>query len=162
MRILVTADTHGPRHLLPLWLLEAATAADFVLHAGDVCDRDTLGQLAALAPVYAVQGNRDLGLSLPERLTVGAAGISIGLVHGHLGPGGDTPERAWRSFQPQPDVVVFGHSHRHLLERRGACWLANPGSPTSPKDGRPSALVLEASDGRIAWRRIGAQGGGDA
>ncbi len=158
MRILVTADTHGPRHRLPPWLLDAASAADLVLHAGDVCDLATLETLAVRAPVYAVRGNRDLDLPLAESIVLWVEGVSVGIVHGHLGPGADTPERAWRSFQPQPDVVAFGHSHRRLLERRGAGWLVNPGSATRPKDGMAAALVLTVHDGRIAWQPIGAGG----
>ena len=158
MRVLLTADTHGPRHRLPSWLLEAAGGADFVVHAGDVCDLGTLQALAGVAPVYAVQGNRDLGLHLPERLALNLAGIAIGVVHGHQGPGGETPERAWQTFLPRPDVIVFGHSHRHLLERRGSTWLLNPGSPTSPKDGRPSAMILESAERRLTWWRVGPDG----
>lgn len=158
MRILVTADTHGPRHRLPAWLVAAARAADLVLHAGDVCDRETLQGLAKAAPTYAVRGNRDLRLALPERLLLGCEGISIGIVHGHMGPGGDTTERARRSFLPSPDVIVFGHSHRYLLEQRGQLWLANPGSPTRPRDGGPSAILLDVSSAAVAWRRIGPDG----
>ena len=158
MRFLVTADTHGPRHRLPPWLMRAAQAADLVLHAGDLSDGETLRAFARAAPTCAVQGNRDEGLSLPGRLLLDCAGMRIGLVHGHLGPGGTTPERARRSFEPSLDVIVFGHSHRFHLERSGGLWLANPGSPTRPRDGGPSALLLDASPSGVAWRRIGPDG----
>lgn len=162
MQILVTADTHGPRHRLPAWLLAAAQAADLILHAGDVCDLGTLRQLGGLVPTYAVRGNRDLDLVLPERLMLSFGGISIGIVHGHLGPAGDTAERAWRTFSSAPQVIIFGHSHRYLVEARGGHWLANPGSPTSPHDGMASALLLDVSGGAIAWRRIGPEAAGQA
>ncbi len=154
MRVLLTADTHGPKHLVPTWLLGAVATADLVLHAGDVCDQGTLRALGT-KPVYAVRGNRDEGLVLPERLLISCGGVQIGVVHGHLGPGGDTEERALRSFAPRPDVIVFGHSHRHFLERREGVWLANPGSPTRPKDAIAAALLLDILDGALTWRKIG-------
>lgn len=154
MILLITADTHGPRHRVPDWLLHAAGLADIVVHAGDVCDLATLQDLAALRPTYAVRGNRDEALELPERLVVDCEGISLGVVHGHLGRGDDTPVRALATFAPQPDVVVFGHTHRFLLEQRQGTWLVNPGSPTAPKDGAAGALLLEVRAGSVSWRRV--------
>jgi putative phosphoesterase len=153
--VLITADTHGPRHRTPDWLLRAAGLADIVVHAGDVCDLGTLQDFATLRPTYAVRGNRDDELQLPERLVLDCDGISLGVVHGHAGRGDDTSVRALATFAVRPDVVAFGHSHRYLLERRQGVWLVNPGSPTAPKDGSAGALLLEVRAGAVSWRRVG-------
>jgi len=154
MRVLVTADTHGPHHPLPDFLLAAAGEADLILHAGDACDRPTLLRLGARAPLYAVRGNRDLDLELPERLLLTVGGVRIGLVHGSEGPGRHTPERAWRSFDPRPEIIVYGHDHTQRTELREGTWLVNPGSPVKPYDGRRSALWLEIQGGDVTWRSI--------
>lgn len=147
MRVLVTADTHAPNRKLPDWLVRLAGRADLVLHAGDFCDFSTYGTFAALAPLYAVRGNNDLDLHLPERLLLRLAGVSVGIVHGDLGPGRSTAERALFAFPERPQVVVFGHSHAQLLQRVEGVLLLNPGSPTKPREGSPSAAWLRLGDG---------------
>ncbi len=146
-RILVTADTHAPRRRLPDWVVRCAARADLILHAGDVCDAATLQTLAALAPVYAVRGNNDIDITLPERVLLTVEGVRIGVVHGDEGPGRSTPERALRAFPDPPEVVVFGHSHERLCEHAGGVLLLNPGSPTKPRGGGASAAWLHVRGG---------------
>ena len=85
----VIADTHVPdrvRRINPriiTFLKECGVAA--ILHAGDICSPVVLSQLADIAPVHAVQGNRDVWrLShLPMKLSLEYGGVTIGLTHGH-------------------------------------------------------------------------------
>jgi len=84
-----------------------------VLHAGDVADASILEALrTAVDPgsVHAVLGNNDLGLRLPERMTIDVAGCRVLMVH-DSGPAVGRTHRLWRSF-PEADLVVFGHSHQ--------------------------------------------------
>lgn len=152
IRALVLADTHAPRRRLPDWVVRLAARADIILHAGDVCDAATLQTLGALAPLYAVQGNNDFDVPLPQRLLLTLEGVRVGVVHGHEGPGETTPQRALRSFPEDPDVVVFGHSHERLLEDLQGRMLLNPGSPTKPRGGPVSAAWLTLSAGQAAVR----------
>jgi hypothetical protein len=40
-------------------------------------------------------------------------------------------ENAIAAFADEPaDVILYGHSHRPIVEQRGAQLVANPGSPT--------------------------------
>jgi putative phosphoesterase len=138
-RVLVLADTHvrtnAERRTRPRWLaqdLEARLAkADVILHAGDVLDEGVLARLNEYAPVHAVLGNNDIGLTgfLPERLTLEIAGVPIGLVH----DSGRAVGRAARLRRWFPDarLVVFGHSHAPVDEEGvDGQRLFNPGSPT--------------------------------
>ena len=133
----VIADTHvwarGGRSLaaeIPDFFARAKV--DLLLHAGDVNDRLVLAQLAAVAPLLAVQGNNDdddLQKMLAERETFRVGTIAIGLIHGHQGRSGR--ETAARAFGPEIDLVVYGHSHLHKIERSAhGQILFNPGSPT--------------------------------
>lgn len=139
MRIAVVSDTHLPRfgRALPPALADGlrAAAPELILHCGDWTAEFAVDLLAAIAPVEAVAGNNDgpeLHGRFGRRRVVSAGGRRIGLVHGDLGPGGTTPERARRSFGPgEVDVVCFGHSHIPLVERLpDGRLLLNPGSPT--------------------------------
>lgn len=135
-RILVLSDTHVPRKArdLPPAVWAAARQADLILHAGDLVTLALRDRLAQLAPVLAVQGNVDddeAQRQLPQRVWLRRGGVRIGMTHGHRGRASTTPGRALEAWSPaEVDVVIFGHSHRPLIERRGRLLLVNPGSPT--------------------------------
>lgn len=130
------ADPHGRGLPKPLLDELAQARVGLILHGGDIFAPWVLDQLAEIAPVLAVIGNGDppdLRLALPRRRIVVVGDHSLGLVHGHEGPGQSTPQRARRAFAENPLIrcVVFGHSHQPLsrLEPDGLI-LFNPGSPT--------------------------------
>jgi putative phosphoesterase len=118
MLIGLISDTHGyvdPR------LAPAFAGVEAIVHAGDVGGSDVLDVLRGIAPLYAVCGNNDeklgrLGLRLREDFELD--GVRFHLVHQlpHARPSDAT------------DVVVFGHSHRTLIEPRGSILHVNPGA----------------------------------
>ncbi len=168
----LVADTHIPDRTrrLPEAVLQVFDRAGVccILHAGDVVTPGVLAQLARLAPVYAVRGNRDwLMLRLPLRRTVQVGPFRLGLVHGHgalaryvrdkvaYWMGHPLPFRRFvlraRAACPQADVVVFGHIHYPMIRRFGAQWVVNPGSPLgndrSPVPPSVGLLHLDADRG---------------
>ncbi len=163
MRLGLISDTHlvagrgGASIALPAPLLVSLAGVDLILHAGDVACREVLEGLRRVAPVHAVAGNVDPpGLGLPPRLELGLAGFRVGLVHGHLGPGSTTPERAARAC-PSADVVVFGHSHQPMIARRTAerrVLLVNPGSPTQPRGRAPTIAIVDLVEGAEPEARL--------
>lgn len=118
MLIGLVSDTHGyvdPR------LEPAFAGVDAIVHAGDVGGTHVLEALAAVAPLYAVRGNNDErlgGLGLPLHRDFDLDGVRFHLVHQlpHARPRDDTR------------VVVFGHSHKTIIEPRGALTYVNPGA----------------------------------
>lgn len=118
MLIGVVSDTHGfvdPR------LIGAFADVQAIVHAGDVGGEHVLEELGRLAPVYAVQGNNDRplgGLRLPVRFDVALEGIDVHIVH-------ELPDAKPFAYTR---VVVFGHSHRPLIEWRGDVLYLNPGA----------------------------------
>lgn len=154
MLVAAIADTHLPRgaRRLPEACLERLTAADLILHAGDVSSVAAFRGLEAIGPpVRAVHGNADepaLRDLLPAELVVELDGVRIGLVH-IPGPTAGRAERLVRRF-PGCDAVLFGHTHQPLVERHGESWLLNPGSPTERRRGPFHAmLLLEIADGEL-------------
>jgi uncharacterized protein len=159
-RVGVISDTHVPRKAprvpdTALHIFEDA-AVELILHAGDLSSLAVLDQLAAYAPVEAVQGNVEepevvRALPLTRELLVG--GCAIGLVH-DLGERRSYAPTARRMF-PDARVVIFGHSHMPLLVDEDGLLLLNPGSATdrrrepqctvallTVRDGQPSAELI--------------------
>ena len=137
MKALVLADTHlgaGRGEWLVQLLGDRLRAASAILHAGDITDESVLTELERFAPVHAVLGNNDRGLTLPEKRVVELGGCRIGMVHDSRDAAGR--ESRLRRWFPDADVVVFGHSHLpwHEVQVRGddghVQHQVNPGSAT--------------------------------
>jgi hypothetical protein len=143
----VVSDTHG---LVRPEAIEALRGSDVILHAGDVGGSHVLQELGELAPVIAVRGNVDGGWArlLPERRRLDLGGVPVLVLHDRALMGLDPADEGMR-------VVVFGHSHRPLAERRdGVLWF-NPGSAGPRRFRLPVSvgrLVIE--DGRVRPRLI--------
>jgi putative phosphoesterase len=157
VRLAVISDTHLPRgaRKLPDDCVARLRAADLVLHAGDLVSAGFLDELEALGPpVVAVHGNVDEGAvrrRLPERRTVDAGGVAIGMVH-DAGPGAGRLERLRRAF-PGCAAVVFGHSHIPLHETgQDGFQILNPGSPTDRRrQPRHTMAEGEVRDGAVTF-----------
>lgn len=121
MRVGLIADTHG---VLRPQALAFLRGCDHIVHAGDIGGEAILEALRALAPLTAVRGNNDGGAwaaGLPETQQVTLAGTRLYVLH----------ERARLDCDPAGagvQVVVYGHSHRPLLEWREGVLFINPGS----------------------------------
>ena len=159
MRIAVLADTHSPRRWkgCPPTVARLLDDVDLILHAGDVCLRETLDELASFAPVLAVRGNNDgddiAAWGAPEVLTTELAGLPVAMVH-DSGPAQGRGARLKRQF-PDASLVVFGHSHIPWNELHDGQRAFNPGSPTD-KRRQPRGTVgeLRIEDGRLVSARI--------
>jgi putative phosphoesterase len=132
--VAVISDTHMPRgaRKLPDACVERLSAADAILHAGDLMELEVLHLLQGLGPpVHAVRGNVDssqLIMRLPLMRTVQFEEVRIGMVH-DAGPRSGRLARMRRRF-PDTQAVVFGHSHIPLHEEQDGFQIFNPGSPT--------------------------------
>jgi putative phosphoesterase len=159
MRIAVLSDTHSPRFWkgCPRPVAAALDGVDLILHAGDVCLRETLAELEQLAPVRAVRGNNDgddvAAWGAPETLELDLEGLRVAMLH-DSGPRTGRGPRLRRLF-PTADLVVFGHSHIPWDEVYDGQRAFNPGSPTDKRRqprGTMGELVVE--DGVLRTARI--------
>jgi putative phosphoesterase len=104
---------------------------ELILHAGDVGHASVLESLEHVAPTIAVRGNADpldLIETLPDRVWIEAGIRTVLLLHGHHGKTALKAARA--AATPDIDLIVFGHSHKPLIDQEGSTILFNPGSPT--------------------------------
>jgi putative phosphoesterase len=135
IRVGIISDTHG---LLRPEALEFLRGSDRILHAGDIGGAEILAQLSAIAPVTAVRGNNDRGPwadPIPETRCVDIGGVRLYLIHDLSQLDLDPVARGIR-------VVVSGHSHRPVAQRRGEVLYLNPGS-AGPRRFRLPVSVAE-------------------
>jgi putative phosphoesterase len=120
-RVGLIADTH---RLLRPEAVAFLRGSDFIVHAGDVGDVAVLEELANLAPVTVVRGNNDKGAwadSISQRAVLQVDDVRIYVLH-------DLAELDLDPVAAGFRVVVFGHSHRPLIETRDGVLYFNPGS----------------------------------
>jgi uncharacterized protein len=123
---------------------------DRIVHAGDVGDPDILIELGVIAPVTAVWGNVDYELrsKLPETARLELGGVPIAVMHGQQ-LGSPTPARVVAAL-PGAGLVVFGHSHRPLIEWVGQTLAVNPGSAGPKRFSLPvTVAIVEIEEGKL-------------
>ncbi|MDH0300856.1 MULTISPECIES: metallophosphoesterase family protein [unclassified Pseudomonas] len=135
MRVGVIADTHG---LMRPEALVALEGCALVVHAGDIGKPHVLDALGTVAPLRVVRGNNDLALpwaaGLADVLRFDVQGWQVLLVHDLA----DVPAH----LDPQVQVVITGHSHKPLIERREGRLYLNPGSAGPRRFSLPVTLAL--------------------
>ena len=138
MLVGLISDTHG---LIRPEALHALDGVDLIVHAGDVGGGRVLEALSAVAPVHAVYGNVDVrdGL-LPAAFDRDLAGVRVHVSHGHE-VGRPTPARLAARYRA--DVIVYGHTHRPLVEHVGPILVVNPGAAG------PARFGLKPTVGRL-------------
>ena len=138
------SDTHG---LVRPEVFDALKGVDQILHAGDVGE-GVLVELQAIAPIRAVFGNTDEPGTpgLVDSLQLELGGLSIHVSHGHE-LGSPTPARLLRRYHA--DVIVYGHTHKPLIERSGRHLIVNPGSAGPRRfDLKPSVARMTLDRGK--------------
>ena len=139
MLVGLVSDTHG---LLRPGIYTVLQGVELILHAGDVGARSVLHELSAIAPVRAVYGNCDTpgDPNLTAEVMLELDGLSIHVSHGHE-VGSPTPDKLLARYSA--DVIVFGHTHKPLIERSGSRLVVNPGAAG------PRRFGLKPSVGRM-------------
>lgn len=153
MKVGIISDTHG---LLRPQVFPVFAGVEHILHAGDVGPADLLAELEAIAPVTVVWGNTDgweVRGRVPEVARVELGGVSVVVLHG-MQLGSPTAAKAAAAY-PEAELVVFGHSHRPVIERVGGVLAVNPGSAGPRRFRDPVTVALaELSPGRTSARLV--------
>ena len=124
MLVGLISDTHG---LVRPGVFPALAGVELILHAGDVGGPSVLIELEAIAPVRAVFGNTDSPgeRGLRPSLALKVEGHTIHVSHGHE-LGSPTPKALLGRYTA--DVIIYGHTHKPLVERAGSRLVVNPGA----------------------------------
>lgn len=142
MRIGVISDTHD--HLDPR-VLELFQGVDHILHAGDIGLPWIILHLEAIAPVTAVTGNTDQAVDFKETEIVNLADRKF-LVHHVVDPQAPQEKLKKRIIRENPDVVVFGHTHKKFCETIDQTLYFNPGYAGKPRFNLPRSVAILECD----------------
>lgn len=153
MRIGVISDTHDNlRNVRRIAELLGEARVERVIHTGDFTRPETLELLARVGvPFSGVFGNNDVsraalheaarrwGTELAEPpLELHWAGRRIAVVH--------DPEAHPRLDPAGFDVLLHGHQHRQVIERRDGRLILNPGECAGWLEGHNSIGVLDLAN----------------
>jgi putative phosphoesterase len=164
MRIGLISDTHIPweRKALPPEIAEIFRGVDLILHAGDIYSHSVLDELGRIAPVLAALGDDDYVAQDPrikETHILGFEDITLWLTHERpytLRPSPHSPLlkepiSSEGNLSRKPDIIIFGHEHRPVVERVEGVLYVNSGSPTflNYRRGPGTVALLELKSGLV-------------
>jgi putative phosphoesterase len=121
LRVGLVSDTHG---LLRAEARAFLARSDYIIHGGDIGKAEILDDLAALAPLVAVRGNNDnqaWAARLPQSELIRVGGVFVYVVH-------DISQLDIEPRSAGVSVIISGHSHKPMIERREGVLYVNPGS----------------------------------
>jgi hypothetical protein len=143
MKLGIISDTHG---FLDPRVETIFAKADHILHAGDVGSPMIELEMKFIAPVTLVLGNtdHDLWYKETEVMTLGDKKI---LIHHIVNPRALSDPVKAKLRHHQPDVVVFGHTHKPFAEMVDGVFFFNPGYAGKPRFGAQRSVALLHWDG---------------
>jgi putative phosphoesterase len=139
MRIGVISDTHNyfdPR------IPELFAGVAHILHAGDIGSPRVIWELERIAPVTAVMGNTDDPGHLYRATEIVELADRKFLLHHIVNPHALADSLQERLHKAQPQVVVFGHSHKPFCETIGGRLFFNPGYAGKTRFNMPRTLAV--------------------
>lgn len=145
MKVLIVSDTHRKNENL-LKVLERVAPIDMLVHCGDIEGSEYLIAQAAGCPVEMVVGNNDFFSDLPREKEFYIGKYKVWLTHGHtyyVSMGNEYLKEEARARSA--DIVMYGHTHRPVVDIEGGLVAVNPGSLTYPRQEgrRPSFVIME-------------------
>ena len=143
MKIGVISDTHG---FLDPRVEKIFRGVDHIFHGGDIGDPLIELELKFIAPVTAVIGNTDSGLSFPVTAVQKLAQKKF-LIHHIVNPHSLSPEAAAALAREKPDAIIFGHTHKAFAQTVNGVFYFNPGYSGQPRLGAERSVAILRLDG---------------
>lgn len=152
MKILIISDTHRKNENF-MKVLKKLGRPDMVIHLGDVEGSEYTIQRAAGCPVEFVAGNNDFFSDLPSEKTLQIGRYCVMITHGHryyISMGNEMLKR--EAVAQGADIVMYGHTHRPVIDISDKITAINPGSLSYPRQDnrKPSYIVMEIDDAGMA------------
>lgn len=145
MKVLIVSDTHRQNKNL-FEVIKKVGPIDLLIHLGDAEGSEDIIAMEANCPVEMVAGNNDFFSDLDREKEIMIGKYRVLLTHGHfyyvsVGTENIKTEAISRQF----DIVMFGHTHRPLLEIEDNIIALNPGSLSYPRQDKriPTYAIME-------------------
>ncbi len=143
MKVLIVSDTHKMNE--NYFRVVEQQRPDMVLHCGDAEGSEYALTEVADCPVHIVLGNNDFFSELPREIMLDIGPYKVWVVHGHnyyVSMGNENIKM--EAMAKGVDVVVYGHTHRPVLDLEDEVIAINPGSLSYPRQEgrRPSYIVM--------------------
>lgn len=147
MKVLIVSDTHKCNG--NFYKVLGEQKPDLVIHCGDAEGSEDELEAAADCPVRIVLGNNDFFSHLPRELTLDIGPYKVWVVHGHnyyVSMGNERLKR--EALDRGFDIVLYGHTHRPVVDAEGDVIAVNPGSLSYPRQEghRPSYAIMELDE----------------
>lgn len=145
MKVLIVSDTHRNEDNL-IRVLEKEENPDLLIHCGDVEGSEYEIENYAGCKALFVAGNNDYFSRLPREIETEFEGYNVWITHGHNYYVNTNPDYIKKEAKARNiGIVMYGHTHRPVIEKSRDLIVINPGSLTYPRQEgrRPSYVVLE-------------------
>ncbi|MDO4465194.1 MAG: metallophosphoesterase [Bacillota bacterium] len=145
MKVLIVSDTHR-RNENYIKVLEQVSPVDMVIHCGDIEGSEYLIAQSAGCPVQMVTGNNDFFSDLPREKEFNVGRYKVWLTHGHNYYVSMSNENLKHEARMHGvDIVIYGHTHKPVVDIEGDIIAVNPGSLTYPRqeNRKPSYIIME-------------------
>ena len=145
MRLLIISDTHRKDENF-LKLIKKLGRLDMVIHLGDVEGSEELIEKESGCRVEMVAGNNDFFSDLPVEKNFYIGRYHVWITHGHryyIGMGNEMIKR--EAVAQGMDIVMYGHTHRPVIDISKDVIAINPGSLSYPRqeNKKPSYIIME-------------------
>lgn len=145
MKVLIVSDTHR-RNENYLKVVEQVAPVDMVIHCGDIEGSEYLVTQSVGCPVQMVAGNNDFFSDLTREKEFSIGKYKVWLTHGHtyyVSMGSQFIKQEARARGV--DIVMYGHTHRPVIDMDEDMIAINPGSLTYPRQEgkRPSFILMD-------------------
>lgn len=149
MLVAVISDTHRISTYINI-AKEYIKSADVLIHLGDNVDDVEELTKGFKGKVYAVKGNCDFSNTYPKENVIILEDKKILLTHGDLyGVKYGLTNLYYRAKELEVDIVLFGHTHEHLLLKEDGIIFMNPGSISLPRSKGRHIGFIELEKGNI-------------
>jgi putative phosphoesterase len=145
MKVLIVSDTHR-RHDNFFEVLKRVGPIDMLIHCGDAEGSEYTISEAAGCETEIVLGNNDFFSSLPREREFSIGKYKVWLVHGHNYYVYMSNEHLKQeAICKGVDIVMYGHTHKPVIDIEDSIIAINPGSLTYPRqeNKRPSFILME-------------------